>query len=151
MVSWRLYFILGIILIGFAGCERPKEDIQLKTIRDVIVDATSDPKLKANAVLFNPNNMKGKLKKVDVEIFVNGKKAGDVKQDYNMLIPANSEFTIPFVVNLNIKEMGVMNTLFGMIGGKKTEVVYKGNIKLNYRGIPVSVPVNYKDDVRLRF
>ena len=36
----------------------------------------TDPMLKANAIFYNPNNMRGKLKKIDIEIFVNGKKAG---------------------------------------------------------------------------
>ena len=133
------------------SCQGPKEKIRLKSIRDVVVDATSDPTLKANAILFNPNNMRGKLKKIDVEIFVNGKKAANVKQDFNMVIPANSEFTIPLVVNLHMKELGFMDTLLGMVGGKKFEVRYDGFVKVNYRGIPVRVPIDYKDDVKLRF
>jgi LEA14-like dessication related protein len=133
------------------SCQAPKEKIQLRNIRDIVVDATSDPTLKANAIFFNPNNVRGKLKKVDIEIFLNGKKAANVKQDFNMVIPSNGEFTVPLVVNLNMKELGFMDTLLGMVGGKKYEVRYEGSIKLNYRGIPVSVPVKYKDDIRLSF
>jgi LEA14-like dessication related protein len=139
------------VLAFCSACQWPKEKIQLKNIRDVVVDATSDPTLKANAVFFNPNNMRGKLKKIDVEIFINGKKAANVKQDFNAVIPANSEFSIPLIVNLNMKELGFMDTILGMVGGKKFEVRYEGSIKLNYRGIPVQVPVKYKDDVKLRF
>jgi LEA14-like dessication related protein len=142
---------VAAVIFTLTACKGPKEDIQLKNIRDIVVDATSDPTLKANAIFFNPNNVRGKLRKVDVEIFVNGKKAANVKQDFNMLIPANGEFTVPLVVNLNMKELGFMDTLLGMVGGKKYEIRYEGSIKLNYRGIPVKVPVKYKDDVRLRF
>jgi LEA14-like dessication related protein len=146
--KWLVAVLLVFVLLS---CERPTEKIQLKTIRDVVVDAAKDPTLKANAVFFNPNNMKGKLKNIDVEIFINGKKTANVKQSYNMMIPANSEFTVPLVVNLNMKELGFMDTLLGMVGGKKYEVRYEGSIKLNYRGIPVKVPVKYKDDIKLRF
>jgi hypothetical protein len=30
------------------------------------------------------------------------------------------------------------------------EVHYKGALKLNYRGMPIRVPVDYKDEVRIR-
>ena len=150
MIRFFTLFLPAIIFIA-SSCQRPKEDIKLKHIRDVVVDATSEPTLKANAIFFNPNEMKGKLKKIDVEIFVNGKKAAKVKQDYNMVIPANAEFTVPLVVQLNMKELGFMDTLLGMVGGKKYEVRYEGSVKLNYRGIPISVPVKYKDEVKLRF
>lgn len=145
-----LSLFLILLATSFYGCERPKEKIVLKSIRDVVVDATTDPTLKANAIFFNPNNVKGKLKKIDVEIFVNGKKAAKVDQDFNTVIPANSEFTVPLHVNLAIKELGFMDTVMGMIGGKKFEVHYLGSLKLSYKGVPIRVPVDYKDNVRVR-
>ena len=45
------------------GCKRPKEDIVLRQIKDVVVDATTEPMLKANAIFFNPNQCAGKIKK----------------------------------------------------------------------------------------
>src|SRR5690606_11726606 len=140
-----------LVITLVTGCHRPQEEIQLRTINDVVVDATTDLTLKANAVFYNPNKMRGKLKNIDVEIFVNGKKAANVKQKYNEKIPAQSEFTIPLQVNLAMKELGTLETLWGLIGGKKFEVRYKGSIRLSYKGVPFSVPVEYKDDIRVRF
>ena len=73
----RLRYLMAIFLIMgiFSGCKRPDEDIVLRQIRDVVVDATTEPMLKANAIFYNPNNMRGRLKKIDIEIFVNGKKS----------------------------------------------------------------------------
>ena len=107
--------------------------------------------LTANAIFYNPNNMRGKLKKIDIEIFVNGKKAGSVNQQLKTVIPSKSEFTVPIEVKLSLKEQGFMDTLLGVIGGRKFEVRYTGSLKLNYRGVPVRVPVDYKDEVRIRF
>jgi LEA14-like dessication related protein len=144
--------IVGLLFLFFLGsCEKPKEDIVLRNIRDVVVDATSEPMLKANAIFYNPNNIKGKLKNIDVEIFVNGKKAANVHQHFNTSIPARSEFTIPLQVNLAMKELGTMETLWGMLGGKKFEVRYHGSVKLSYKGVPIKVPIDYKDNVRVRF
>jgi LEA14-like dessication related protein len=140
-----------VFIVLTSGCQKPEEDIVLRYIRDVVVDASSEPMLKANAVFYNPNDMRGKLKKIDVEIFVDGKKAASVDQDMKTSIPAQSEFTVPLEVKLAIKELGLMDTIFGMIGGKKFKIHYKGSLKLSYRGLPINVPVDYRDEVRLSF
>src|SRR5690606_280798 len=112
--SSRKFFIpLLLALTMLAGCQRPSEDIVLRHVKDVVADATSDPTLKAEAVFYNPNNVSGKLKHIDVEIFVNGKKAGVVKKDYKIKIPAKGEFTVPLEVELDMKELGLLNTIMG--------------------------------------
>jgi LEA14-like dessication related protein len=142
---------LLLLIVFVTGCKGPKEDIVLRNIRDVVVDASSEPMLKANAIFYNPNNMRGKLKKINVEIFVNGKKAATVDQDLKTSIPANNEFTVPLEVKLAIKELGFVDTLLGMVGGKKFDVRYEGFLRLSYHGVPIRVPVHYKDEVRIRF
>lgn len=144
-----VFFFFAAFLLS--SCAQPREKIVLRSIRDVVVDATSDPLLKANAVFFNPNNVRGKLKKADVVISLNGKKVGHIKQDFQLSIPANNEFTLPIEVHLNMKELGFVDTLLGMVGGKKYEVHYLGSVKLSYKGLPVKVPVDYKDNIKIRF
>jgi LEA14-like dessication related protein len=146
----HLSIITFLSVVAFQ-CQKPDQDIVLRRVKDVVVDATTDPMLKANAVFYNPNNVRGRIKKVKVDIYVNGKKAGNVDQDFKLVVPARAEFTVPIEVKLAVKELGFMNTVFGMIGGKKFEVRYEGFLKLNYHGIPIKVPVDYKDDVRLKF
>jgi LEA14-like dessication related protein len=143
--------VLAFVLFVGGACQGPKEKIVLRHIRDVVVDATTEPLLKANAVFYNPNDMRGKLKRINVEVFVDGKKAAIVNQKLKTQIPANGEFIVPLEVKLSIKELGFMDTLLGVIGGKKFEVRYEGSLKLAYRGIPINVPVHYKDEVRIRF
>lgn len=144
-----LMFAAAVLLL--TACEKPDQDIVLRDIRDVVVDASSEPMLKANAIFYNPNNMRGRIRKIDVEIFVNGKKAASVDQSLKTSIPAQAEFTVPLEVKLAIKELGVMDTIFGMIRGKTFKVRYKGSLKLSYRGVPISVPVDHEDEVKLRF
>jgi len=155
MVKFFKSFVTTVIfltpLLLFNRCHRPEEDIVLRQIRDVVVDANKEPMLKANAIFYNPNNMRGKLKRINVEIFVNGKKAANVDQQLKTVIPAKKEFVVPLEVKISMKELGFMDTLLGVIGGKKFEIRYEGFLKLTYRGIPIKVPVNYKDEVRVRF
>jgi LEA14-like dessication related protein len=150
-VHLRNVFLLIFISLVFIQCQKPDQDIELRRITDVVVDASTDPMLKANALFYNPNKAHGRLKKIKVEIFINGKKVGDVDQDLKTKIPSRAEFTIPIQVKLAMKELGFMDTVLGMIGGKKFEVQYKGFLKLSYHGLPVKVPVDYKDDVKVRF
>lgn len=139
-----------IALLIVQGCG-PKEDIQFKYVKDVIVDANIEPTLKGNAVLYNPNKQRMKLRKVNVDVYVNEKKMARIDQDPSLLIPAEAEFTIPLEVKLNMKEIGFMDTLFGVLGGKKMKVRYKGTISVTYKGIPVRIPVDYESTVNLRF
>ena len=142
-----LFSIACLLLIA---CEKPNERIVLRDIRDVVVDASTEPMLKANAVFFNPNDMRGRLKKIDIVIYVDGKRAAHVDQRLRTVIPAKGEFKVPLEVKLSIKELGFMDALLGVLGGKKFEVRYEGKLKMSYKGIPFSVPVNYKDEVRIR-
>jgi LEA14-like dessication related protein len=151
IISIYKFLASTLICVVLAGCQKPDQDIVLRRIKDVVVDATSDPMLKANAVFYNPNKVRGRLKKISVDIFVNGKKTANVDQQLKTLIPSQGEFTVPIEVKLAMKELGFMDTILGMIGGKKYEVRYEGFLKLSYHGLPIKVPVNYTDEIRLRF
>jgi LEA14-like dessication related protein len=147
----RHFFILSLAAFLFIQCQKPDQDIELRRIKDVVMDATTDPLLKANAIFYNPNKAHGRLKKIKVEIFINGKKVGDVDQTLKMKIPSREEFTVPLEVKLAMKELGFMDTVLGMIGGKKFDVHYKGFLKLSYHGLPIKIPVDYKDEIKVKF
>jgi len=115
------------------------------------VDATTEPTLKANAMFYNPNNTRMKLKHIDIDVFLKGKKVAEVDQKLALLIPAKGEFSIPLEVKLAMKELGFIDTLLGMIGGKKMEIQYVGHLKLTYHGFPIRVPVDYKDEIKVKF
>jgi len=144
-------FLMLLISLLFSGCDKPDQEIVLRQIKDVVVDATTEPMLKANAVFFNPNKARGRIRKIKLDIFINGKKAANVDQTLRMAVPSQSEFTVPLEVKLAIKELGFMDTVLGLIGGKKFEIRYQGFLKLSYHGVPIKVPVDYKDEVRIRF
>ena len=137
------------LLLAIGSC-KPKEDIVLRNIHDIVVDVTTEPILKAQAILYNPNNIKIKLRKIKIDVYVNGKKTGSVDQEPKLVIPAASEFKVPLEVKLNMKELGLMDAIFGIIGGKKLNVEYKGSISVTYKGLPIRIPVDYKSEVRLK-
>jgi hypothetical protein len=148
---FRSFLALLFSSVTFVQCKQPDQDIELRRITDVVVDANTDPMLKANALFYNPNKAHGRLKKIKIEIFLDGKRVGDVDQDLKTKIPSRAEFTVPIQVKLAMKELGFMNTVLGMIGGKKFQVHYRGFLKLSYHGLPVKIPVDYKDEIKVRF
>lgn len=148
----RLIFRFGcaaLLVVALSSC-KPEEEIVLRQIKDVVVDATGGPKLKAQAVFYNPNSMRMKLRRINVDVFVDGKKAAQIDQSLKTVIPARGEFTVPLEVSLAMEDMGLLDTLLGMLGGRKLNIHYKGALKLNYHGMPLRVPVDYKDEVRIR-
>ncbi|MDH4057471.1 MAG: LEA type 2 family protein, partial [Cyclobacteriaceae bacterium] len=143
------FFLLVISVLAINSC-KPKEDVVLRNIKDVVVDVSTEPMLRANAILYNPNKIRMTVKKIDMEVFVDGKKAALIDQELKIKVPPNAEFTVPLEVKLNLKELGFMDTVFALIGGKKIQIQYKGTIKLQYGGVPFTVPVNHKEEIRIR-
>lgn len=147
--SFPIHSLL-ILLIAISSC-RPKEDVVFRQVRNIVVEADTEPTLHAQAVLYNPNKMRMKLRKINVDVFVNGKKAALVDQKLKTEIPAEAEFTVPLEVKLNMKELGLLDTILGVIGGKKYNLQFKGSISITYKGLPIKVPVDYKTEARLKF
>jgi len=49
---------------------------------------------------------------------------------------------VPITANLTLKEGGLLNTVFGLLGGKKYESCLYGYIRVGVRGISIKVPVH---------
>lgn len=144
-------FLPGVfILFLFINSCTPREKVELRRIKDIVVDVATEPLLKANAVLYNPNNIRMTLRKIDMEVFVDGKQAAIIDQKLKTKVPAKAEFTVPLEVKLNLKELGFFDTVLAVLGGKKLKIRYKGSIRFTYKSIPVTIPVDYQDEIRVR-
>lgn len=143
MKAVRIIFLLALMV----GACAPKEDVQLRAIniKEVRTGEDGNPVLFADVVFFNPNSGRMKVKKIDIDVFVDGKKAARVDQNLSLLIRGNSEFTIPLEAQLNFKEVGLLDTILSLFGGKEHEMRFEGKMKVSVRGFPVNVPVSYKE------
>lgn len=146
----RIFQHILFLAVVIGACV-PKEQIVLRAINIKEVDPGKDgnPILKADAVFFNPNSSRMRVKRIDIDVFVDGKKAARVDQRLHTLIKANSEFTVPLEVQLNLKEVGLLDTILSLFGGKKYDIQFVGSMKVTVNGFPVKVPVNYKDLLKL--
>lgn len=149
MKQLLVIFLLGAIV---SGCKKPEKAPVFRHVSNVKVTNVTGTEalLKGDAFFYNPNDVSMKLRKVDIDVLLEGKKIGGIKQKMQTKIPALSEFKVPVDAKFNIGEVGVLNSLLSVLGGKKMKVHYVGRIKLSIYGVPVSVPVDYEDDIRLR-
>jgi LEA14-like dessication related protein len=148
----KFFYQLLIFAFGFAVlCCAPKEPVIFKGVNNIIIDMSEGkPVLKADISFFNPNKMKMKLKDIDVAVLIDDVKSAKVKHPINIEIPAQSDFLVPITAQLNLKDGGLLNTVFGLLGGKKYEVIFTGNIRIGIHGIVIKVPVMQKQEIKLR-
>jgi LEA14-like dessication related protein len=126
--------------------------VVFRGIRNILLepDAEGVPVLTGDALLYNPNHARMKLKEIKVEVFVDGEKSAVADQRLNALIPASSEFSVPLKIQLTLKKIGLLNTFMSLLGGKKYEIRYFGYIRIRVHGVSVKVPVDFKDEIRLK-
>jgi len=142
--------LIVLSLLTVFGCV-PKEQVVFKQAKNIRLEAgNKDPMLKADMVFFNPNKTKMKLKKMSFDVLVNDKKAGYVDQTLNQMIAGDSDFTIPLEVQLDLKELGLLDTIVSLFGGKKYEVRVVGKIRGSVHGVTMNIPVDHKEEIKIR-
>ncbi len=153
ITSFKKIFLISLVwLVGLYGCG-PKEDIVFKGVDNVEVnpDENGEPVLIGQAFFYNPNKTRMKLKEIHVDVLVNGKLSAKVRQDLALVIPTQSDFAVPLVAQLSLKELGLLDTIMNLLGGKKYEVQYIGFVRVAVHGITVKVPVKYTEEMRFKF
>jgi LEA14-like dessication related protein len=88
-----------------------------------------------------------RLKRIDLDVMVDGNKSARVDQHLSALIKGKSEFTIPLEVQLNLKD-GLLDTILSLFGGKEHNIKFEGSMKVTVRGFPVKVPVSYGEALK---
>jgi hypothetical protein len=142
--------LIMVLFLVLTSC-LPKEDLQFKKVRNIVLTASgTTPLLQGDLLLFNPNDKRMKLKKLDLVVMLNGKEAGKVDQRLRQEIPANDEFLVPIEVVVSLKEIGLLDAISSILGGKKNTVRIKGKIRGSVNGFTVSVPVDYTEEIRIK-
>lgn len=145
------YSIILFIIILVTSCKRPDQEPQFLRIDniEVIEIKNQEALLNADAYFYNPNDVKMKLKKVEVDVIVEDKKVGKINHKLKTKIPARSEFKIPLDATFNLGEIGLLNSIISILNGKKVKVHYSGYITVSIHGFSSRVPVEFDDEVRI--
>jgi len=147
----KLIFLSSILIIAYA-CKKPEEPPVFKGVANVKVSRVEGTTayINADAFFHNPNDIKLKIRKVDIEVYLDGQSIGVINESDKTKVPAKSDFTVPLYVAFNLKDTGVLKNLLSFIGGNKREVSYVGYISVSAYGLPVKVKVDHTEEVRVR-
>ena len=141
-----------IILILFSSCTF-EEEVKFEQIKNVKIVGVKDGMLNltADADFYNPNDVSGKLKSIDLEVLLKDKSLAKITQAKSFKIEKNSKFTIPINVSFAMEDLqsGFLDNLLTIVSGKKLKIHFKGEIKVSTWGFAQTVPVNYYEEVRL--
>jgi len=137
-------------MLVMTGC-LPKEEVVLRGVEHVQLSRGNgtDPLLKADARFYNPNQLRMKLREIQLDVFIDGKQSARIDQKLKSVIKAKSEFTLPLEVQISLKDIGLVDALLGLFGGKQYELHYVGHIKAKVTGFPIRIPVDYTRQVKL--
>jgi LEA14-like dessication related protein len=151
-INYNKNLVILVVLGLLVSSCLPKEQVVFKSVKNLVLDGGLDgePLLKGEAVFFNPNKIQTKLKEINVDILVDGKKAARVDQQMNLVVPGKSEFTVPIQANISLKDFGLLDAVIGFFGGKSYQVQFTGYLRVSVHGIPVKVPVKYNEEVKLK-
>jgi LEA14-like dessication related protein len=141
-----------LALLGCMGACIPNEKIELRDVRNLAVEKGNgeDPVLAGDAVFYNPNATRMRLREIKVDVMVDGKKSAAVDQKLKTIAKGKSEFTVPLKVQLQLKDIGLVDALKSLFGGKKYEIHYKGYLRVTVNGLPMRIPVDHKEEFRLK-
>lgn len=126
--------ILGILLIIvlLSGCSAYKQ-VNFTGVDGVDFKGMVDNKisLELKVPIENPNWYKIKIKSMDFDVRVNGNYLGKMKNAKQIIIPAKSDTTQSFLVDIYVKNLlGSMSTLYKMRKAKSVEMEIDGTMKV---------------------
>jgi len=156
MINYLMKFvsfsaIVCLLVIVAVSCV-PKDEVVFKGVKNISVeqDEKNEPVLRGEALFYNPNKERMKLKEIYADVLVNGKPSAQVRQNLKLTIPAQSDFSVPVLAQLSLKELGLLDTIVNLLGGKKFDVQYTGYVRIAVHGVTIKVPFTYQEQLRLR-
>jgi LEA14-like dessication related protein len=143
-----LIVCLGL-LVWLSGC-LPKDAVELRGVEKFgISTGGSKTTLTGDAVFYNPNSSRMKLRQIKIDVFIDGEKTAMVDQDTKVVAKAKSEFTVPVSIDL-ADNVQISDLLLNVLGSKKKrEVHYKGHLKVNLNGVPMRIPIDHKEEFKM--
>ena len=144
--------LFAFILIFLASCTF-EEAVKFEKINNVKLTSVEDGmvNLTAEAYFYNPNDIGGKLKSIDLEVLLTNSSLARISQQEHLVIEENSSFSIPFKASFAMEDIqqGFLDNLLSIVSGKKIKLHFKGEIKISTWGFTQTVPVDYYEEVKL--
>jgi LEA14-like dessication related protein len=145
-----VFIDLALFVIIMTSCRAPKE-LEYRDFKNLSTDKLgfSSSTFKIDLVYYNPNNFGLQLKRTDLDIFIDSNYLGHTAQDYQINIPRKGEFTLPIIIEVDMKNAykNAMPALFG----KEVWLKITGKVKLGKANVFKSFNVNYEGKQKFSF
>ena len=144
----RCYYLAGIILLLATSCKKPKEPEYLD-IENLHVSKAglSESIVWADIKYYNPNNFDLKLKKANVDVYLNDKYVGHSDLDTLIHIPAKDTFYVPISMKLNLGDF--LKNGLQLLLNPEVRFKIEGNARVGKSGIYKNFPVSYEGKQRI--
>ncbi len=141
LISYPIVFFLMFLLA--TSCQ-PVKELEYRDFKNLSINKMgfAATNLKVDLIYYNPNRFGLQLKYTDLDIFVNNNYLGHSTQDYQITIAKLSEFTMPLIVDVDMKNL-LKNALPSLLG-KEVLVKVTGTVKLGKANVYKTFPVNYE-------
>ena len=147
----KIIFLLLLFTTTLISCEY--KEVQIGDIEGVkVVEMTkSKVTLELMIPINNPNNTKFKVTNIDLDINLNGTDLGKVKELKNIKIPANSNETHSFLVEVEFSKIlaGGLNILGSLMNKGKTKVKLKGKIHVKSFMLGKTIDVDIDKPIKM--
>ena len=98
--------------------------------------------------LYNPNSYRMKLKRADLDVYVNGKHLGKVETPKKVTVTKLDTFTMPIMLAVDLKN--VLPNMVQLLFTSEVDVRLTGKVKAGRHGLFMTIPIDYtgKQDIK---
>ena len=138
-----LFTLLILLITAVTSCRAPK-DLEYRDFKNLRVQQLgfSSSTIKVDLLYYNPNNFGLQLKETNLDIYIDSNFLGHSAQEYQITIPKRAEFTLPFQVDVDMKNM--LKNALSTIMSKEVWVKVTGTVRLGKANIFKTFPVSYE-------
>ncbi|MBI5372272.1 MAG: LEA type 2 family protein [Sphingobacteriales bacterium] len=143
MRNWHyLFSLLAPALLLLGACSSFKEP-ELKAIEHVKSPTLGlkNSTLTLDLHCYNPNKSRIRFKKAAGEAWVDGQKLGDFRIDTAMTIPSRSDFWLPVILDLDMKN--ALKNSASLFLKDEVELKIEGKARLGKSGFFFNYPISY--------
>lgn len=147
------YLLVLSLTFMLGACSKP-ENPTFKKLENISFNSLSiqkpySVKLNADAIFHNPNSLGVQIKAADFDVFINGIKTTHIKQDVSVKMPAQSDFTLPIVCSVGLKDVFEDLKLKDLFKAKKIKYQMNGYLTIDLAGVPIKVPFDVEGEEKL--
>lgn len=151
----KIVLILGILAVAISCTVTKQPDFIRIGKVDVISADLNTIALKAEAVFKNNNNVGGKLKTENIDVFIDDNLIAKVSSE-EFKVPSKKEFTIPLLVSFKTSKLleseknGLLGALVKQFLNKEVRVRFKGELVYKVAGFKSSYPIDHTENIEIK-